>query len=123
MAWRFSSCDRTGPFAWSIDDDGKFREVIERLSEFEGKNWNEITATGSHPMPVAKLSDIAKKRLVFLEMDDLDELMSLRMNGPSRVWCIRSGHIMRVFWWDADHQVYPTLIDKNDRKKLQRRAK
>jgi hypothetical protein len=121
LAWRFSGADRGGPFAWSIEDNAKFREVIEKLYEFEGKNWNDITAGGSHPIAVEQLCKEAKDRLLAIERDDLDELMSLRLTGPNRVWCVRDGHIMRVFWWDAEHQVYPTVVDKADREKERRR--
>ncbi|WP_157602430.1 hypothetical protein [Sphingomonas sp. PR090111-T3T-6A] len=121
LAWRFSGADRGGPFAWTIAEDDKFRQVVEKLYEFEGKNWSEITASGSHAIPVARLCKEAQDRLVDIERDDLDELMSLRLTGPNRVWCVRTGHIMRVFWWDADHKVYPTPIDKADRKKIKRR--
>jgi len=121
LAWRFSHSDREGPFGWSIAEDAKFRQGVEKLYEFEGKNWNEITAGGSHAIAVRKLCDDARKRLVEIQLDDLDELLSLRLTGPNRVWCIRSGHIMRVLWWDAAHQVYPTLVDKEDRKKLRNR--
>ena len=121
LAWRFSGADRGGPFAWTIVQDDKFREVVEKLYAFEGKAWNEITQGGSHPIAVASLCKEARDRLIEIERDDLDELMSLRLTGPNRVWCIRSGHIMRVFWWDAEHQVYPTPVDKADRKKRNRR--
>lgn len=121
LAWRFSGSDKGGPFPWVIEDATKFRETVEKLSEFEGKNWNDITGGGSHSIPIRKLCKEATDRLVEIERDDLDELMSLRLTGSNRVWCIRSGHIMRIFWWDENHQVYPTPIDKNDRKKAQRR--
>jgi hypothetical protein len=121
LAWRFSSSDKGGPFGWLIQTDSKFREIIEKLYEFEGKNWNEITEGGSHLIPVDQLSKSAKDRLVEIRKDDLDELMSLSLTGPNRVWCIRNGHIMRVLWWDENHQVYPTPIDKNDRKKERRK--
>jgi hypothetical protein len=121
LAWRFSGGDRGGPFAWQIGTDQKFREVIEKLCEFEGKNWNEITGGGSHTIAVRKLCDQAQERLVEIQMDDLDDLMSLRLSGENRVWCIKSGHIMRVLWWDEEHQVYPVLKDREDRKKIRNR--
>lgn len=123
LAWRFSSADRDGPFRWEIACNDKFREVISRLAEFEGKNWNEIKAAGSHPIPVHKLCKEAQRRLVEVERDDLDELMSFRVTGANRVWCVRDGHIMRVFWWDEEHKVYPTPIDKADREKERRRSR
>ena len=117
LAWRFSGCDKGGPFGWKIGTDEKFREVIEKLHEFENKNWNDIKVGGSHPIPVADLAKEARDRLIEIQRDDLDELMSFRLTGPNRVWCIASGHIMRVLWWDEDHQVYPVVKDKGDRAK------
>jgi hypothetical protein len=85
--------------------------VIQKLAEFEGKNWNDIIKGGSHPIPVPDLSQEARDRLVAIERDDLDELMSLRLTVSNRAWCVRSGHIMRVFWWDEHHGVYPVPKD------------
>lgn len=121
LAWRFSHSDREGPFAWNITDGTKYKEVLEKLYDFESKNWEEIKAGGSHPIALRKLCEDARKRLVEIQLDDLDELLSLRLSGPNRVWCIRNGHIVRVLWWDANHQVYPVLKDKADRRKLRNR--
>ena len=121
LGWRFSSRDREGPFGWAIGDHDKFREVIDKLAEFEGRTWSEITEAGSHIIGCSRLCDAARTRLREIELDDLDELVSLRLTGTNRVWCIQSGNIMRILWWDADHQVYPVLPDKADRAKLRRR--
>ena len=121
LAWRFGQADTGGPFAWDITPDGKFREVMLKLCEFESKNWSDITKGGSHSIPTAKLCDDARKRLVEIERDDLDELLSLRLSGPNRVWCVRSGHLLRPLWWDAEHKVYPVAKDKADRKKQKRK--
>lgn len=121
LAWRFSHVDRGGPFAWNIESHEKFHEVLHKLFEFEGKNWNEIKAAGSHPIETSSICEDAKKRLVEIEQDDLDELLSLRLAGANRVWCVRRGHILRPLWWDENHQVYPTPKDKADRKKAARR--
>ena len=100
LAWRFSGCDKGGPFGWVIPADAKFREVIEKLHEFEGKTWPEIMATGSHAIEVHQICKAARDRLVDIQRDDLDQLMSFRLTGPNRVWCDKNGHIMRVLWWD-----------------------
>lgn len=121
LAWRFSACDPGGPFAWSVQPDAKFREVMTKLQEFEGKAWNDITQGGSHPIPVWKLEKAARDRLKDIDRDDVDELMSFRLTGPNRVWCIQSGNIMRVLWWDEQHQVYIVPKDSGDRKKENRR--
>lgn len=93
-----------------------------KLSEFEDKNWNEITQGGSHPIPIEKLCEDARKRLVEIEKDDLDELLSLRLTGPNRVWCVKNGHLVRPLWWDEKHEVYLVEKDKADRRKRKRRS-
>ena len=121
LAWRFSHVDKGGPFAWQIEPHEKFHEVLHKLVEFEEKNWNEIMAGGSHPIAVGGLCKEARDRLVEIEKDDFDELLSLRLSGDNRVWCVKFGHIVRPLWWDADHQVYPVPKDRGDRKKANRR--
>ena len=123
LAWRFGQADRGGPFAWDIQPDSKFREVMSKLCEFETKNWSDITRSGSHPIATSDLGDAARKRLVEIEKDDLDELLSLRLAGANRVWCVKNGHLLRPLWWDADHQVYPVAKDKADRKKKKNRKR
>jgi len=108
LAWRFSGADRAGPFGWDIQPDAKFREVMEKLHEFEGKNWDDIMKGGSHPIPVEKICKEARDRLVTIKRDDLDELMSFRLTGPNRVWCIKVENIMRALWWDPEHKICPT---------------
>jgi hypothetical protein len=108
LAWRFSGADKGGPFEWSIQPDAKFREVMEKLHEFEGKNWADIINTGSHPVGVNDICKDARDRLTDIKRDDLDELISFRLTGPNRVWCVQAGNIMRALWWDPDHCICPS---------------
>lgn len=121
LAWRFCKADRAGPFAWLNTTDDKFSEIFEKLIEFENKNWNEITKGGSHPIAVPDLCQDARDRLVEIQLDDLEELLSLRLTGVNRVWCWKSGHIVMPLWWDPDHKVYPVKKDKKDRQKDRRK--
>jgi hypothetical protein len=108
LAWRFSSADRGGP--WSFEKllgNNRLLDVLRRLIEFESKNWNDILQTGSHLVQKVKLAATARKRLVEIEQDDVDELMSFRVTGRGRVWCIPAANIMRLLWWDPDHEVCP----------------
>ena len=110
LAWRFSSADRDGP--WSIEKllkDVRLKDVLLRLLELESKSWNEILQTGSHLVQKGKLAAAARRRLSDIEQDDLDELMSLRVMGRVRVWCIRHANIMRLLWWDPEHEVCPAM--------------
>ena len=121
LAWRFGGCDLEGPFAWSIPNHEKFREVLQKLFHLEEKTWDDIRGGGSHIIEVARLCKEARQRLVEIEKDDLDILVSLRLTGPNRVWCIKTGHILRPLWWDEHHKVYPTEKDRGDRRKRKRR--
>ena len=121
LSWRFSHRDLGGPFSWQAVRSDDLLSVVDRFSKFEGSNWNEILETGSHPIECYKLCDDAKRRLVEIGHDDLDQMMSFRFDGTLRVWCIHDSSIMRVIWWDPNHQVYPTLPDKADRKKNRNR--
>lgn len=108
LAWRFSGADKGGSFGWAIQPDAKFREVMEKLHEFECKNWSDIIKAKSHPIAVNDLCKEARDRLADIKRDDVDELMSFRLTGPNRVWCIQAGNIMRALWWDPDHKICPT---------------
>ncbi|MER8975442.1 MULTISPECIES: hypothetical protein [unclassified Mesorhizobium] len=122
LAWRFSSSDPAGPFAWSaLAPLEKFKEVIEKLHEFETKSWQQIIDGGSHPIETYRLEKSARDRLSEIKQDDVDDLMSFRLSGANRVWCIQSGHIMRVLWWDPEHQVYIVPKDRGDRAKRNKR--
>ena len=111
LAWRFSGCDKGGPFSWAgLEHGPQFKEVMDRLHEFETKSWYEIAKTGSHPIQVYKCERAAKDRLMNINQDDIDELMSFRISGKKRVWCIKDRNIMRVLWWDPEHQVCPSHL-------------
>jgi hypothetical protein len=105
----FSGCDRTGPFSWAALEHGApFKEVIERLHEFEKMKWDDIMKTGSHPIGVSDCEKPAKDRLAAIQQDDIDALMSFRISGKKRVWCIQDRNIMRILWWDPEHAICPS---------------
>lgn len=110
LAWRFSTNDPGGDWAWtSLQPPEKYQEVLEKLHEFETKNWREIVAGGSHSIELGRLAKKARDRLTVIKRDDLDELMSFRLTGKNRVWCVRDQNIMRLLWWDPDHTVCPSV--------------
>lgn len=110
LAWRFSACDKGGSWAWTgLDAAGEYKRVMEKLHQFETMNWSEIGRDGSHPIEVSKLAKGARDRLTRIKQNDLDDLMSFRLTGKNRVWCVRDRNIMRVLWWDPDHTVCPSI--------------
>jgi hypothetical protein len=107
LGWRFSSCDRNGPYHWPALIDPHYKLVLERLHEFEGMTLAQMRNAGSHPIPRDQLCKEAQDRLAAIKQDDIDELMSFRITGERRVWCIPHRNLMRILWWDPNHQVYP----------------
>ncbi len=125
LSWKFKDTDHDGPFSWSnLSEPEKVAEVVTKLREFEGKHWEEIKRTGSHPIPIHKLDKSARDRLQKLRLDEFDELMSFRLTGTNRAWAYwlpEQQNIMRLLWWDPDHKVCPVEKDKADRKKRRNR--
>lgn len=110
IAWRFSEHDRGGNWAWiKLSCPIKYKEVIERLQEFENKNWNEVEKSGSHLVEVTKLVKSARDRLLKIHKSDIYELMSFRITGKNRVWCLWKPHVMEILWWDPNHEICPSL--------------
>ena len=108
LAWRFSECDRGGAWAWTkLSDPSRYKNVMEKLQEFEKKNWDEITRSGSHPIAVSRIEKQAQNRLRKIHKDDVDELMSFRLTGTRRDWCVRQLSVMKVLWWDPNHEICP----------------
>jgi hypothetical protein len=110
ISWRFSSADRGGPFAWhAIEEPGHYREIMEKLHQFETMEEQVIRRQGSHPVELESLCKEARDRLTELRLDDLDELMSFRIDGRGRVWCRMVQGMMVILWHDPGHDVCPSL--------------
>lgn len=106
-AWAFGIIDFDGPWCCKRMEQRTLLEVVERLRHFESMTWGEIEGRQNHAIEVSSLVREARNRLVEIGQDDVDELFSLRINGPSRVWGIRVHHVLRLLWWDPNHAVCP----------------
>lgn len=122
LSWRFSHRDMGGPFGWATVSDSELTDVLGKLVEFETKTWDQLHAARCHPMSISVLEKPARDRLTELDLDDYDNLMSFHLSGPKRIWCVADGNLMRVLWWDPDHQAYLTEVDRADRLKRKRRS-
>lgn len=108
VAWRFSTHDKGGRWAWTnLNNPGEYKETIEKLHSFETMDLTTINKAGSHRVELARLSKEARKRLEKIRQDDVDYLMSFRLSGKKRIWCIADINIMKILWWDPDHTVCP----------------
>jgi hypothetical protein len=110
-AWRVSLMGMVSPFGWHEIQPEKLREVREKLRDFESMTWNEILVAQqhrNHEVTVDRLCKEARDRLEEIGQADIEQLVSLRLSGPERVWGIRSGNILNVLWWDPEHSVCPS---------------
>ncbi|WP_333309597.1 hypothetical protein [Microcoleus sp. N9_A2] len=98
-------------YGWQNIDGEKLKEIQTKLTNFESMTWREILVDSkkqNHTVPINKLSKLARERLSEINLDDLDELTSLRLSATERIWGILNQGVMELLWWDPNHEVYPT---------------
>ena len=108
ICWQFSLMDMGGPFSFSnitIDD---WLLILNKMKQWETMTWNSIAGHRDHSIRVDTLSPEALKRLAQINLDDIDEVFSLHIDGKKRLFGIRDRNIFRVLWWDKGHQVCPS---------------
>lgn len=105
--WAFRVVDLGGPWCWSALGGESLREVLQRMREMESMTWHAIGETGSHFIDTGALSKPARDRLIAIQQDDVDQVYSLRVTGRRRIIGIRDGGVLRILWWDPEHQVCP----------------
>lgn len=111
-AWRVSLMEMLTPYGWRDIAPEKLREVREKLKDFESMTWHEILTASrhrNHPVSIDQLCKEARDRLEEIGQADIEELVSLRLSGPERVWGIRSENVLKILWWDPAHSVCPSL--------------
>ena len=104
--------EMASPFGWREIEPEKLIEVRAKLRDFESMTWYEILVASksrNHTVTIESLCKEARDRLEEIGQGDLEELVSLRLSGPERVWGIRTGNVLHVLWWDPEHAVYPSL--------------
>ena len=107
--WRVDLLQREGPYGWqAVTGSLLWTQIIPKLRNFETMTWSEVLGRQNHPVRVASLCPEAQKRLKALKLDDVEELVSLRLSGKERVWGLRERAELRLLWWDPDHQVCPS---------------
>jgi hypothetical protein len=87
--------------------------LLERFRRWETMTWREILAEGrkrNHAIDVSQCIAKAQERLRFLQLDDLEQLMSLSVSATARVMGILDRATFRILWWDPDHQVCPSHL-------------
>ena len=90
--------------------------IYPKLRHFESTNWNDLIRethdkfgkTKHHSVDVSSLIPAAKKRLRELNLDDIEELFSLRIDNLIRIWGIRKFSYLQILWFDLEHEICPS---------------
>lgn len=108
-SWRFGMLDLNGPWGWlNIKLKDLLVEIVDKLKNFESMTWGEIERNKkSHLISLDKIAKKAQERLRERELDDLEELYSLRLSGKERIWGKRENEAFYIIWWDPNHSVCP----------------
>lgn len=109
-SWHFRIMDIDGPFCPTHMDRATMLDVRSKLSDLESMTWAEILSNRDHhhPIDIDRLAPEARARLAVIRQDDVEHVYSLRLTGKQRVIGIRDGPVLRLLWWDPDHQVCPS---------------
>jgi len=108
-SWRVARLELVDPFGFHIVSGALLLEIREKLAHFEAKTWNEILIREkhrNHTVSVSEICNSARERLKAMNLDDIEEVVSLRLTGPQRVWGYRIEAVFHVLWWDPQHKVY-----------------
>lgn len=91
------------------------RDVITKLRDFEGMTWSEILKTSgakshgnnSHYEDISALTKDAQKRWIELNLEEYDQVFSLRLTNTHRLYGLIDNGIFKVIWYDQRHEIYP----------------
>lgn len=109
--WRISDLEMEGPYGWHKIDIQTFEHIRAKLSDFESMTWNQILMDGKkqhHSISPEQITKAAKERLIAIDQDDAAILVSLRLTGTNRVWGILEEGVLRLLWWDPNHEIFPS---------------
>ncbi len=97
------------PFGWHVLDGHTLFKIQGRLASLETMTWNEIFGRQHHQIPINRICRAARQRLEAIGQDDIERVVSLRLEGGKRVWGILEMGVLRLLWWDPEHQICPSM--------------
>ncbi len=98
-------------FGWYALDAATALRIQDRLASLETMRWSEILVQSKkqhHAISLDQIIPAAQESLVSRKVDDVDELISLRVTGKERIWGIMRDGVLELLWWDPEHQICPS---------------
>jgi len=108
--------DVGGDWGWGRISGVELRRVRDWVCNMEKLTWNEArNPRGPGCKPVSLNSSNAaaakiKDRLLELKQDDVDGLYEFHLDGLTRFWGLRRGHVCHLLWWDPNHEIWPANL-------------
>tara|TARA_R110002124_G_scaffold149220_1_gene315010 strand:- start:148910 stop:149386 length:477 start_codon:yes stop_codon:yes gene_type:complete len=107
--------DKDGEWGWeSICGHTFLKDLFDKIyNDYSSMKYSELIdpkknshavsfdAKGLHKNAIKRLSDL---KLI----DHFDELITIRVTGKKRLWCLHNEHVLHMLWWDPDHKIYPS---------------
>jgi hypothetical protein len=107
--WSLRTMDIGGDWCFlGTTDHATLCTILRGLRQFEDRTWKEILGRRDHVVKWGSIIPAAQKRLREIEQDDVEELVSLHLDGTHRVWGIPDLPVLRLLWWDPDHRICPS---------------
>lgn len=118
ISWQFGKLDISHErWGWHNFSHQHFWDTFTQrdLKHIESMTWAELrSATGGrargtnhHAISVDDLCREAQEQLEVLNLDDQDQVFSIRLTGTTRVVGIRAGSAFQVLWYDENHEICP----------------
>ena len=106
-SWGFGRIDTDGDWPFTEKEAGGvfWEMLLPRLSGLERMTWGEVLIRAkkeNHSVPVEQLNPRARHRLTELKLE-MDELISLRINGTHRLYGFLSASTFVILWLDKNH--------------------
>ncbi len=107
--------DMTGECGWHLVSEAELLRLQRWMADLEGKTWEEACSgrVGCKPVSLDSSEEPARKmtaRLMELKKDDVDSVYEFHLDGTTRFWGIRRGHVCHLVWWDPNHRLWPSTL-------------
>ncbi len=104
----FDLMDLDGPYCFSSASPRALQHAMGRLFNAIQTSYRDLQAGGSHFISVAEIIPEAQRRLEDINLNDYEQVYSLRCDGPIRVFGVRDGAVFHVLWLDEHHAICPS---------------
>ena len=114
ISWHLGLIDDDGPFGWQTVSRAELFDICRsKFKSFETMTWNEVLGRRHHQLSPDSLSEAAKARLRAINQDDaIEQIVSFALGGKPRVIGIRDRAIFKILWYDPQHQVCPSTLQR-----------